>query len=60
MQLVRGPVDYVLDAVGGDLLSPALAALKPAVHGEFTLEEALEAHVAVETRANRGKVVLHP
>ncbi|WP_406419771.1 zinc-binding alcohol dehydrogenase family protein [Streptomyces sp. NBC_01614] len=113
------PVDYVLDAVGGDLLSPALAALtpggrlvayssgggtiqaydllvgaksvvgfqmariargepelyerwrrelwelfeegavKPAVHGEFTLEEALEAHVAVETRANRGKVVLH-
>ncbi|MFC8089135.1 zinc-binding alcohol dehydrogenase family protein [Streptomyces sp. NPDC057301] len=113
------PVDYVLDAVGGDLLSPALAALtpggrlvayssgggtiqaydllvgaksvvgfqmariardepelyerwrrelwelfesgavKPAVHGEFTPEEALEAHVAVETRANRGKVVLH-
>ncbi|MBT2673322.1 zinc-binding dehydrogenase [Streptomyces sp. ISL-14] len=114
------PVDYVLDAVGGDLLTPALAALapggrlvayssgggtvqaydllvgaksvvgfqlgriareepelyerwrrelwelfaegalKPAVHGEFGLEEAAEAHAAIESRGNRGKVVLHP
>ncbi|MFJ8535233.1 zinc-binding alcohol dehydrogenase family protein [Streptomyces sp. NPDC093591] len=114
------PVDYVLDAVGGDLLTPALAALapggrlvayssgggtiqaydllvgaksvvgfqmgriareepelyerwrkelwelfaegvlKPAVHGEFGLEEAAEAHAAIESRVNRGKVVLHP
>ncbi|MFI7411881.1 zinc-binding alcohol dehydrogenase family protein [Streptomyces sp. NPDC049627] len=114
------PVDYVLDAVGGDLLGPAVAALapggrlvayssgggtiqaydllvgaksvigfqmariargapelyerwrhelwrlfqegavKPAVHGEFALEEAAEAHAAIESRINRGKVVLHP
>ncbi|MFE4581735.1 quinone oxidoreductase family protein [Streptomyces chartreusis] len=114
------PVDYVLDAVGGDMLSHALAALtaggrlvayssgggtiraydllvgaksvigfqmariareepelyerwrqelwrlfeegavKPVVHGEFALEEAAEAHAAVESRVNRGKVVLHP
>ncbi|MGC9539319.1 zinc-binding dehydrogenase [Streptomyces sp. UG1] len=114
------PVDYVLDAVGGDMLSPALASLtpggrlvayssggrtiqaydlligaksvigfqmariargepelyerwrrelwelfeegavKPAVHGEFALEEAARAHAAIESRGNRGKVVLHP
>lgn len=114
------PVDYVLDAVGGDLLGPAVAALapggrlvayssgggtiqaydllvgaksvigfqmariargepelyerwrrelwtlfeagavKPAVHGEFALEDAVEAHAAIESRVNRGKVVLHP
>ncbi|KUO05879.1 quinone oxidoreductase family protein [Streptomyces caeruleatus] len=114
------PVDYVLDAVGGDLLTPALAALvpggrlvayssgggtiraydllvgaksvvgfqmariareepelyerwrqelwklftegvlTPAVHGVFALEEAAAAHAAIEARANRGKVVLHP
>ncbi|WP_128434303.1 quinone oxidoreductase family protein [Streptomyces cyaneus] len=114
------PVDYVLDAVGGELLTPALAALapggrlvayssgggtiqaydllvgaksvvgfqmariargepelyerwrrelwelfaegalKPAVHGEFGLQEAAEAHAAIESRSNRGKVVLHP
>lgn len=114
------PVDYVLDAAGGDLLTPALAALgpggrlvayssgggtipaygllagakavvgfqmariareepelyerwrlelwelfaegvlTPAVHGEFALEEAAAAHAAIEARANRGKVVLHP
>jgi NADPH:quinone reductase len=114
------PVDYVLDAVCGDLLTPALAALapggrlvayssgggtiqaydllvgaksvigfqmariargepelyerwrrelwklfaegtlKPAVHGEFGLEEAAEAHAVIESRGNRGKVVLRP
>ncbi|MDC0766522.1 quinone oxidoreductase family protein [Streptomyces sp. HD] len=114
------PFDYALDAVGGDLLTPALAALapggrlvayssgggtiqaydllvgaksvigfqmariargrpelyerwrgelwqlfeegvvRPAVHGEFALEEAAGAHAAIEARANRGKVVLHP
>ncbi|MFD5797061.1 zinc-binding alcohol dehydrogenase family protein [Streptomyces diastatochromogenes] len=114
------PVDCVLDAVGGDLLTPALAALaphgrlvayssgggtiraydllvgaksvigfqmaliargrpelyeqwrqklwrlftdgtlKPAVHGEFALEDAAKAHEAIETRANLGKVVLRP
>ncbi|MEV6838969.1 zinc-binding dehydrogenase [Streptomyces sp. NPDC051133] len=114
------PVDCVLDAVGGDLLTPALAALaphgrlvayssgggtiqaydllvgaksvigfqmaliargrpelyeqwrqelwrlfaegavKPAVHGEFALEEAAQAHAVIETRANLGKVVLRP
>lgn len=114
------PVDCVLDAVGGDLLTPALAALaphgrlvayssgggtiqaydllvgaksvigfqmaliargrpalyeqwrrelwrlfaegtvKPAVHGEFTLEDAAKAHAVIETRANLGKVVLRP
>lgn len=35
-------------------------AVKPVVHGEFALEEAAEAHAAVESRVNRGKVVLHP
>ncbi|MGW2747248.1 quinone oxidoreductase family protein [Streptomyces sp. NPDC001450] len=114
------PVDCVLDAVGGDLLAPALAALaphgrlvayssgggtiqaydllvgaksvigfqvaliargrpelyerwrrelwrlftdgalKPAVHGEFTLEDAGRAHEAIESRSNLGKVVLRP
>jgi NADPH:quinone reductase-like Zn-dependent oxidoreductase len=113
-------VDCVLDAVGGDLLTPALAALaphgrlvayssgggtiqaydllvgaksvigfqmaliargrpelyeqwrqelwcmfaegtlKPAVHAEFTLEDAAKAHEAIERRANLGKVVLRP
>ncbi|MFD4550114.1 zinc-binding alcohol dehydrogenase family protein [Streptomyces sp. NPDC058251] len=114
------PVDYALDAVGGDLLTPAVAALapggrlvayssgggsvqaydllvgaksvigfqmariargepelyerwrrelwrlftagtlKPAVHGEFALEDAIEAHTAIESRSNLGKVVLLP
>ncbi|MGW2703909.1 quinone oxidoreductase family protein [Streptomyces sp. NPDC001340] len=114
------PVDCVLDAVGGDLLTPALAALaphgrlvayssgggtiqaydllvgaksvigfqmaliargrpelyekwrqelwrlfadgvlKPAVHGEFALEDAAKAHEAIESRSNLGKVVLRP
>ncbi|NUS24325.1 MAG: zinc-binding dehydrogenase [Streptomyces sp.] len=114
------PVDLVLDAVGGDLLTPALAALapggrlvayssgggtiqaydlliggksvigfqmariargepesyerwrrelwrmfgqgtlKPAVHAEFALTDATAAHAAIETRSNRGKVVLRP
>jgi NADPH:quinone reductase len=114
------PVDCVLDAVGGDLLTPALAALaphgrlvayssgggtvqaydllvgaksvigfqmaliargrpelyeqwrqelwrlfaegtlKPAVHAEFTLDDAAKAHEVIERRANLGKVVLRP
>lgn len=114
------PADYVLDGVGGDLLTPAVAALapggrlvayssgggtvraydllvgaksvigfqmarvarheperyerwrrelwrlfeegtlRPAVHRAFGLEDAVEAHAAVESRANRGKVVLVP
>ncbi|MER6212195.1 zinc-binding dehydrogenase [Streptomyces sp. NPDC001642] len=114
------PVDYVLDAVGGELLTPAVAALvpggrlvayssgggtiqaydllvgaksvigfqmariargkpelydrwrqelwrlfadgalKPAVHGEFALTEAAEAHRVIESRSNLGKVVLRP
>ncbi|MGR3868604.1 quinone oxidoreductase family protein [Streptomyces graminifolii] len=113
-------VDYVLDAVGGELLTPAVAALvpggrlvayssgggtiqaydllagaksvigfqmariargkpelyerwrqelwrlfaegavKPAVHGEFALTEAAEAHRVIESRSNLGKVVLRP
>ncbi|MFF9172899.1 zinc-binding alcohol dehydrogenase family protein [Streptomyces sp. NPDC014793] len=114
------PYDCVLDAVGGDLLAPALAALaphgrlvayssgggtvraydllvgaksvigfqmaliargrpelyerwrrelwrlfsdgtlKPAVHGEFALEDAAKAHEAIAARTNLGKVVLRP
>ncbi|MFF7093923.1 zinc-binding alcohol dehydrogenase family protein [Streptomyces rubradiris] len=114
------PVDRVLDAVGGELLAPALAALaphgrlvayssgggtiqaydllvgaksvtgfqmaliarerpelyerwrrdlwrlhaegvlKPAVHGEFALEDAEAAHRVIAGRANLGKVVLRP
>ncbi|MFI2640637.1 zinc-binding alcohol dehydrogenase family protein [Streptomyces sp. NPDC018610] len=114
------PVDYVLDAVGGDLLTPALAALapggrlvayssgggtvqaydllvgaksvigfqmariargeperyerwrrelwrlfgegavRPAVHGEFALEDVAKAHAVIESRGNLGKVVLRP
>ena len=114
------PADYVLDAVGGDLLTPAVAALapggrlvayssgggtvraydllvgaksvigfqmahvargkpqlyeqwrrelwrlfaqgalKPSVHGEFALEDAAEAHAAITSRRNLGKVVLVP
>ncbi|WP_431956713.1 quinone oxidoreductase family protein [Nocardia lijiangensis] len=114
------PVDYVLDAVGGDLLGPALAALapggrlvayssgggviqaydllagaksvvgfqmarvaretpevyehwrqelwqyfasgqvRPVVHEEFALEDAVAAHALIESRGNLGKVVLIP
>ncbi|RPF37609.1 zinc-binding dehydrogenase [Streptomyces sp. TLI_185] len=114
------PVDYALDAVGGELLTPAVAALapggrlvayssgggtiqaydllvgaksvigfqmariargkpelyerwrqelwqlfmegvlKPAVHGEFALEDAAKAHAVIESRSNLGKVVLRP
>ncbi|WP_433759068.1 quinone oxidoreductase family protein [Nocardia sp. CA-135398] len=114
------PVDYVLDAVGGDLLTPAIAAvapggrlvayssgggtiqaydllvgaksvigfqmariarnspdlyehwrqelwqyfasglLRPAVHAEFPLEDAAEAHAVIEDRSNLGKVILIP
>ncbi|CAL9364833.1 2-haloacrylate reductase [Streptomyces sp. enrichment culture] len=114
------PAHYVLDAVGGDLLAPAIAALapggrlvaygsgdgtvraydllvgaktvtgfqmariarerpdlyerwrrevwdlfaegtlRPAVHGEFPLEDAAGAHAAVVSRSNLGKVVLVP
>ncbi|WP_433711548.1 quinone oxidoreductase family protein [Nocardia sp. CA-084685] len=114
------PVDYVLDAVGGDLLTPAIAAvapggrlvayssgggtiqaydllvgaksvigfqmgriarnspdlyehwrqelwqyfasglLHPAVHAEFPLADAAEAHAVIENRSNLGKVILVP
>ncbi|WP_062991719.1 quinone oxidoreductase family protein [Nocardia anaemiae] len=114
------PVDYLLDAVGGDLLTPAIAAvapggrlvayssgggtiqaydllvgaksvigfqmariarnspdlyehwrqelwqyfasglLRPAVHAEFPLEDAAEAHAVIEDRSNLGKVILIP
>ncbi|WP_330250181.1 zinc-binding dehydrogenase [Nocardia sp. NBC_00565] len=114
------PVDYVLEAVGGDLLTPAIAALtsggrlvayssgggtiqaydllagaksvigfqmariarnspdlyehwrqelwqyfasgqlRPAVHAEFALEDAAQAHAAIEARTNLGKVILIP
>ncbi|MEU3885603.1 zinc-binding dehydrogenase [Streptomyces sp. NPDC029041] len=114
------PVDYVLDAVGGELLTRALHALvpegrlvayssgggaiqaydllvgaksvigfqmariargrpelyeqwreelwrlfaagelRPAVHGEFALEDAAKAHAEIEGRSNLGKVVLMP
>ncbi|MEU0853246.1 zinc-binding dehydrogenase [Streptomyces flaveolus] len=114
------PVDYVLDGVGGDLLTPAVAALapggrlvafssgggsvraydllvgartvtgfqlariarerpelyarwrrelwrlfadgllRPAVHGRYSLKDAAQAHEAVESRRNLGKVVLVP
>ena len=114
------PVDYALDAVGGELLTPAVAALapggrlvayssgggtiqaydllvgaksvigfqmaqvargkpelyerwrrelwrlwadgavRPALHGRFTLGDAAKAHEVVESRANLGKVVLTP
>ncbi|WKK25024.1 zinc-binding dehydrogenase [Streptomyces olivoreticuli] len=114
------PVDIVLDAVGGALLTPALAALapggrlvayssgggtieaydllvgaksaigfqmaliarhrpalmeqwrlelwellaagrlRPRIHAELPLEEAVEAHRIIESRVNLGKVVLRP
>ncbi|WP_069166365.1 quinone oxidoreductase family protein [Nocardia altamirensis] len=114
------PVDYVLEAVGGDLLGPAVAALvpggrlvayssgggtieaydllvgaksvvgfqmariareqparyeywrqelwqyfasgqlRPAVHAEFALADAAEAHRVIDERRNLGKVVLIP
>ncbi|MEU6552168.1 zinc-binding dehydrogenase [Streptomyces sp. NPDC046915] len=114
------PVDCILDAVGGDLLTTAIAALapdgrlvayssgggtiqaydllvgaksvigfqmariargrpelyerwrlelwrlftegalRPAVHGEFALEDAARAHEVIESRRNLGKVVLRP
>ncbi|WP_055493828.1 zinc-binding dehydrogenase [Streptomyces sp. TP-A0356] len=114
------PVDYALDAVGGELLTPAVAALapggrlvayssgggtvraydllvgaksvigfqmariartepelyerwrqelwrlfaqgalKPVVHAEFSLEDAVQAHEAIESRRNLGKVVVRP
>jgi NADPH2:quinone reductase len=34
--------------------------LRPVVHGEFALEDAAQAHEAIESRRNLGKVVLHP
>ncbi|MFE6170876.1 zinc-binding dehydrogenase [Streptomyces sp. NPDC056464] len=39
---------------------PPSKVVRPAVHGKFALKEAAEAHAAVESRVNRGKVVLHP
>lgn len=114
------PADYVLDAVGGDLLTPAIAALapggrlvayssgggtiqaydllvgaksvigfqmariardrpevydhwrqelwqyfasgqlRPAIHAEFPLEDAPQAHTTIEQRTNLGKVILIP
>ncbi|MFI6040472.1 zinc-binding alcohol dehydrogenase family protein [Nocardia sp. NPDC051321] len=114
------PVDYALDAVGGELLGPAIAAvapggrlvayssgggtieaydllvgaksvigfqmariaqgrpdlldqwrqelwqyvvsdqLRPAVHAEYALDDAAEAHAVIEDRGNLGKVVLIP
>ncbi|MEU6143711.1 zinc-binding dehydrogenase [Streptomyces sp. NPDC047081] len=114
------PVDYTLDAVGGELLTPAIGALapggrlvayssgggtiqaydllvgaksvigfqmariargkpelyerwrrelwrlfgegalKPTVHGEFALADSARAHAVIESRSNRGKVVLRP
>ncbi len=114
------PVDIVLDAVGGELLSPAVAALapggrlvayssgggtieaydllvgaksvigfqmrliardrpelmeewrrelwalfaagriRPCVHAELPLEEAVKAHEIIEGRTNEGKVILRP
>ncbi|MET8766487.1 zinc-binding dehydrogenase [Streptomyces sp. NPDC004658] len=38
----------------------AAGALKPAVHGEFALEDTAAAHAAITGRANLGKVVLRP
>ncbi|MEU2744194.1 zinc-binding dehydrogenase, partial [Streptomyces sp. NPDC007095] len=38
----------------------AEGALRPAVHGEFALEDAAKAHAAIESRSNLGKVVLRP
>ena len=35
-------------------------ALKPAIHGEFALADAAKAHAVIESRSNRGKVVLLP
>ncbi|WP_405592564.1 zinc-binding alcohol dehydrogenase family protein [Streptomyces sp. NBC_01092] len=37
-----------------------VGAVKPVVHGEFALEDASQAHAAIESRVNRGKAVLHP
>ena len=34
--------------------------VRPIVHGEFALEGAGEAHAVIESRSNRGKVVLRP
>ncbi|WNM33774.1 zinc-binding dehydrogenase [Streptomyces sp. Li-HN-5-11] len=34
--------------------------LRPVVHGEFSLHDAAKAHEAIESRGNRGKVVLRP
>lgn len=38
----------------------AEGALRPAVHAEFALADAVRAHAVIEARANRGKVVLVP
>ncbi|WP_210584947.1 zinc-binding dehydrogenase [Streptomyces sp. GESEQ-35] len=38
----------------------AAGSLRPAVHGEFALEEAVRAHAVIEARSNLGKVVLRP
>ncbi|MER7478164.1 zinc-binding dehydrogenase [Streptomyces sp. NPDC126510] len=38
----------------------AAGELRPAVHGEFALEDAAKAHAEIEGRSNLGKVVLIP
>jgi NADPH:quinone reductase len=49
------------DRHGKQLWELALAGkLQPAVYAEFPLADAAKAHAVIESRANLGKVVLHP
>lgn len=60
---VEGPVDLVLDAVGGEVFDAGLIAageITPVIAERVPLADAARAHEILDARANLGRVVLIP